>query len=140
MQIRELDLKELDIAYAVLSQLRPELNYKEFEDLIYDMRYMDYKMIGIFEGDNLVTYAGVAIQTNLYHKRHLYIYDLVTDFSQRSKSYGKMMLDYLSDYAKVGACENIVLSSGLQRTEAHNFYTVNDFEKKSFVFVKALSS
>lgn len=108
MQIRELDLKELLIAYEVVSQFHTLLTYKEFEDLIYDMRYMDYKMIGIFEADTLVTYAGVAIQTNLHHKRHLLIFELVTDKKYRDRGYQEMMLEYLNDYAKMGMCESVV--------------------------------
>lgn len=138
MQIRELDLKELETVYEVLSQLRQELSYKEFEDLIYDMRYMEYKMIGIMEGEKLVTFAGVSIQTNLYHKRHLYLYDFVTDKPYRAKGYGKMMLEYLQDYAKVGMCENIVLSSGYAREDAHRFYEADGFKKTSHLFVKAI--
>ena len=120
MQIRELDLKELQTVYDVLSQLRVDLSYKEFEDLIYDMRHMEYRMIGIMDADELITYAGVAVQTNLYHKRHLYVFDLITDEKYQGKGYGKMMLDYLVDYAKMGMCENIVLSSGFQREDAHS--------------------
>ena len=138
MQIRELDLKELYSVYDVLSQLRVNLSYKEFEDLIYDMRHMEYKMIGIMDGEELITYAGVAVQTNLYHKRHLYVFDLVTDKKYQGKGYGKMMLDYLVDYAKMGMCENIVLSSGFSKENAHNFYEKNGFDKKSFVFLKTL--
>ncbi len=138
MQIRELDLKELLTAYEVVSQLRVDLSYKEFEDLIYDMRTMEYKIFGIMDDEELITYAGVAIQTNLYHKRHLYIFDLVTDEKYRGKKYGKMMLDYLQDYAKIGMCKNIVLSSGLQRGQAHEFYEKNGFIKKSYVFLKSL--
>ncbi|MCF6340023.1 MAG: GNAT family N-acetyltransferase [Sulfurimonas sp.] len=140
MQIRELDLKELLTAYEVVSQLRVDLSYKEFEDLIYDMRDMEYKIFGIMNGEELITYAGVTIQTNLYHKRHLYIFELVTDEKYRGKKYGEMMLDYLYDYAKVGMCENIVLSSGLQKKEAHGFYEKNGFTKKSYVFLKSLDS
>ena len=138
MQIRELDLKELYTVHDVLKQLRTELTYKEFEDLIYDMRHMDYKMLGIMDGEVLITYAGVAVQTNLYHKRHLFVFDLVTDERYRSKKYGKMMLDYLVDYAKVGMCENIVLSSGFEKENAHRFYEVNGFDKKSFIFKKSV--
>ncbi len=138
MQIRELDLKELQNVYDVLSQLRVDLSYKEFEDLVYDMRHMEYKMIGVMQGDELITYAGVAIQTNLYHKRHLYVFDLVTDEKYRAKGYGKMMLEYLEDYAKMGMCENIVLSSGFSKENAHEFYEKNGFDKKSFVFLKTL--
>jgi len=138
MQIRELDLKELDIAYELVRQLRKNLSYKEFEDLIYDMRYMEYKMFGIMDDEKLLTYAGVSICTNLYHKRHLYVYELVTDEKYRSKNYGNMMIDYLNDYAKVGMCENIVLSSGFDKENAHRFYENNGFVKKSFVFLKSI--
>lgn len=134
MQIRELNLKELDTAYNVIKQLRTELLYKEFEDLIYDMRHMEYKMFGIMDGEELITYAGVAVQTNLYHKRHLYVFDLVSDNKFRNVGYGKMMLDYLEDYARTCMCENIVLSSGFAREKAHQFYDKNGFEKKSYVF------
>lgn len=138
MQIRELDLRELLTAYEVVSQLRTSLSYEEFEDLIYDMRDMEYKMLGIMDGEMLMTYAGVAVQTNLYYKRHLYIFDLVTDEKHRARGYGKMMLEYLHDYAKMGMCENIVLSSGFEREKAHKFYEKNGFTKKSFVFLKSL--
>ncbi|DAB28333.1 MAG: GNAT family N-acetyltransferase [Sulfurimonas sp. RIFOXYD12_FULL_33_39] len=138
MQIRELSLRELVMAYEIVSQLRTSLSYKEFEDLIYEMRSMEYKMLGIMEREKLVTYAGVAVQTNLYHKRHLFVFDLVTDEKYRSKDYGKMMLEYLNDYAKMAMCENIVLSSGLQREDAHRFYEKNGFVKKSFVFLKSI--
>lgn len=138
MQIRELDLKELLTVYEVVSQLRVSLSYKEFEDLIYDMRGMEYKMIGIMDGETLITYAGVSVQTNLYHKRHLYVFDFVTDEKYRDKKYGNMMLDYLIDYAKMGMCENIVLSSGFEKEKAHKFYEKNGFIKKSFVFIKSV--
>jgi len=136
MQIRELNLKELYTAYDVLKQLRPMLSYKEFEDLIYDMRHIEYKMFGIMEGEELITYAGVAVQTNLYHKRHLYVFDLVSDEKYRSGGYGAMMLEYLEDYAKTCMCENIVLSSSFERENAHKFYEKNGFDKKSYIFLK----
>jgi len=134
-----MSLKELESVFDVLRQLRVDLSYDEFEDLVYEMRHIEYKMIGILENDELITYAGVAISTNFYHKRHLFVFDLVTAKKHRKKGYAKMMLDYLKDYAKMGMCENIVLSSGFQREDAHRFYENSGFVKKSFVFVKELS-
>lgn len=113
MQIRELDLKELYTVYDVLKQLRPELSYKEFEDLIYDMRHMDYKMIGIMEKDELITYAGVAIQTTLADKRHLQVYDLITDEKYSALKYDVIMVEYLEDYSKIAMCEKILYSPNL---------------------------
>ena len=108
MQIRELDLKELSIAYDVVKQLRVDLSYKEFEDLIYDMRYMNYKMFGVFERDIVITYAGVAVQTTLKDRRYLAIFDIVTCRDYEDSVYTQMMKDYLSDYAKTCMCEKVV--------------------------------
>jgi GNAT superfamily N-acetyltransferase len=138
MQIRELNLKELLMAYEVVSQLRTDLSYNEFEDLIYEMRSIEYKMFGVMDGEKLITYAGVAVQTNLYYRRYLFIFDLVTDEKFRGSGYGVMMLEYLHDYAKMSMCKNIVLSSGFQREDAHRFYEKNGFMKKSFVFLKSV--
>ena len=140
MQIRELDLKELENIYDVVKQLRVELSYKEFEDLVYDMRHIEYKMIGIIDKDELCCYAGVAVQTNFYHKRHLYVYDFITDVKHRENGYGAMMLEYLSDYAKMAMCENMVLSSSFKKEDAHRFYEKQGFAKKSFIFVKGLTA
>jgi len=138
MQIRELSLKELENVYGVLSQLHLELSYDEFEDLVYDMRHTDYKMIGILEKDKIVTYAGVSIGTNFYHKRHLFVSDFVTDKKYRAKGYGEMMLDYLKDYAKMAMCENLVFSSELTKDDVVGFFQKNGFVKKSFTFVRSL--
>jgi hypothetical protein len=136
MQIRELNLKELDMAYELISQLHTHLSYNEFEDLIYNMRDTEYKMIGIMNGEKLITYAGVAIQTNLYYKRHLYIFELVTN--DLSLKYENMMMEYLEDYAKIGMCENIILALGIEKINAHKFYEKQDFCKKSFEYLKVI--
>jgi ribosomal protein S18 acetylase RimI-like enzyme len=138
MQIRELNLKELQTAWEVLSQLRTDIDYNEFENLVYAMRESNYTMIGIFEKSELLTYAGVSINTNLFYKRHLFVHELVTDIQYRLQGYAKMMLDYLYDYAKMGACENIVLFSEDETKENHKFYEQHGFKKNSTLFVKVI--
>ncbi|MBU0721423.1 GNAT family N-acetyltransferase [bacterium] len=138
MQIRELDLRELFTAYDVLVQLRPELSYNEFEDLIYDMKHMEYKMLGIFEGAQLITYAGVAVQTNLSHKRHLHIYDLITDTRYKTKNYSQMMFEYLHDYAKIAMCENMVFASDISEHDIGEFCVKNGCAKKQHLFVRSV--
>ncbi|MBN2782497.1 MAG: GNAT family N-acetyltransferase [Campylobacterales bacterium] len=108
MQIREIDLKELDDAYGLVKELYKDMSYKEYEDLIYDMRHMEYKMLGIFEGDELVSYSGVCIHTTLKDKRHLKVYDFVTSKRYDGEKYPKIMRDYIDDYAKMGMCERVV--------------------------------
>jgi len=108
MQIRELDLKELYTIYDVLKQSYTELTYEEFENIIYDMRYMEYKMIGVFEKGELVTYAGVCILTTIKEKRHLKVFDFVTSKSFDSIKYDAIMKEYLLDFARVAMCEKVI--------------------------------
>lgn len=138
MQIRELNLRELETAYGVVSQLRKNLSYKEFEDLIYDMRHIEYKMFGIFESGELVNYAGASICTSLLYKRHLVVYDLVIDSNYKNKGYRNMMYEYLKDYAKTCMCENLVLVTDIDEINAYSFNQKNSFEKKSHLFVEKI--
>ena len=138
MQIRELALTELDTAYEVLKELRTGLSYDDFEDLVYAMRHQEYKIYGIFEEGTLVTYAGVCVQVNLYWKRHLFLHDLVTRATHRGRGYGKEMLLYLGDIARMFQCECIALTSGHQRSDAHRFYEREGFASVSAAFIKPL--
>lgn len=108
MQIRELTLKELDTAWELVKQLRTSLEYDEFEDLIYEMREINYTMIGIFEQDRIVAYAGVNVSTNLVDKRHLYVSEFIVDNEVARDAYEVLLQEYLEDYAKMAACESIL--------------------------------
>ncbi|NPA58938.1 MAG: GNAT family N-acetyltransferase [Epsilonproteobacteria bacterium] len=107
MQIREIGLKELDLVYSVLSKSYQELTYKEFEDLIYDMREINYKMLGIFDNEELISYAGVVILTTFKDKRHLKVFDFITSDKYDVAKYDKLMKEYINDYAKMAMCESV---------------------------------
>jgi len=107
MQIRELNLKELYDVYEVLSQLR-DIDYDEFENLIYDMREMNYIMIGILDKNRLISFAGVVIQTTFKNKRHLKVFDFITSSFYDKEKYDKILKEYLYDYAKMSMCNTVI--------------------------------
>lgn len=107
MQIREISLKELDTAYEIVKEIYT-ISYKEFEDLIYDMRYMEYKMIGIFEKDIIISYAGIAIQTTLKDKRFLKVFEFKTKTCFNQTKYNAILQDYLDDYARMAMCTKVI--------------------------------
>ena len=107
MQIREINLKEIDTIYDVVKELHKDISYQEFEDLIYDMRHIEYTMLGIFEKNLLITYAGVAIITTLKDSRHLRVFDFITSNKYNTNKYNNIMKEYIADYAKVAMCEKV---------------------------------
>ncbi len=138
MQIREITLQELDVAFELVKALRPHLDYDAFEDRVYAMRHQEYIMVGIFERGELVCFAGYSVLVNLAHGRHLFLFDLITHPLMHSQGFGKEMLLYLRDQGKIKQCERIVLSSGWQRKDAHRFYEKEGFESTGALFVAPL--
>lgn len=139
MEITELKTThEYQEAYPLMHELRTNLDEEEFYSLLQDMIPQGYRLFVIRANDQIVSLAGVAIQTNLYYKKHLWVYDLVTKDEFRSKNYGKKLLRYLEDFAKENQCQSIALSSGLKRELAHEFYERAEYEKVSYVFKKPL--
>lgn len=74
-----------------------------------------------------------------YIGEFIWVCDLVTDSTKRSKGYGEKLLAYVHEWAKANHYETVALSSGLQRTDAHRFYEEKmGYNKASYVFKKAL--
>ena len=138
MQIREMDLRELYEIYELLKQLHQNLSYEAFENLIYDMRHMEYKMFGLFEKGELISFAGVALQTTFLHKRHLLVFDLITDEPWRFMGYAKVMLLFLEDYARTLMCQQMLIHTAFEYEDAQKFYEKKGFIKESFGFYKLL--
>lgn len=106
------------------------------------------KMKRVFEGGGRMcvaerdgAVAGVAvyrIHENTSSGMHMYVDDLVTDESQRSRGVGKALLDYLQTLARELKCETFKLDSGTQRQQAHKFYFREGMTVHAFHFLKSL--
>ena len=77
---------------------------------------------------------------NTHAGRKLYVDDLVTDATQRSKGVGKLLLDGLTEEARRRGCQSFELDSGTQRTDAHRFYFREGMAIRVFGFTKPLVS
>jgi GNAT superfamily N-acetyltransferase len=130
---------ELIKGFEVLKQLRTHLDENSFLELYSQMEQEGYKLIGLEEDGNTVAVTGIIILTNLYNGKHVYVYDLVTDESNRSKGYGEQLLNYVHEYGKQNGCGQVALQSGLQRINAHRFYEEKmEYRKLSFAYCKEL--
>lgn len=140
-RIKELTTRE-DIlsSYHVMRQLRPHLNEEKFAELVTEMMFVGgYKLFALYDDAVLVSLVGFAKQANLYYGKHLWVYDLVTDASRRSRGYGRILMKFVFGWAKENDCECVALSSGIVREAAHRFYEKKfGMEKSSYVFRKAI--
>ena len=81
-----------------------------------------YLQAAVFDGDTVVAVAGYRFMETLYAGKTLYVDDLNTDDTRRSRGYGKALMDWLKARSQRSACVQLQLDSGVQREQTHRFY------------------
>jgi hypothetical protein len=109
MQIREIDLSEIYMEYRLIKNKRDDSDYKEFEDLIYQMHKEGYKLFGVFEEEDMKVFAIIKIEMSLKYKRYLHICEIFYD-PEIDKFYNEMLI-FLIDYSKINMCNTVVTNT-----------------------------
>ena len=131
---------DIERCFDVMSELRTHLQRDTFLATVRHMETEGYRLAFIDEQErgNVVAVAGYRIYTNLFMGKHLYVDDLVTANSQRSKGYGEQMVQWLREQAKNNGCRFFHLDSGTHRGAAHKFYFKQGFTIASYHFSEEL--
>ncbi|MGE0030844.1 MAG: GNAT family N-acetyltransferase [Steroidobacteraceae bacterium] len=125
---------EIADCYDVMAELRPHIPREQFLPLVRSMQADGYRLACIRDGGRVVAVAGYRFGTNLFAGRHLYVDDLVTADSERSRGYGRELLAWLRALAVENDCDVFHLDSGVQRKRAHAFYLREGMEQSSLHF------
>jgi GNAT superfamily N-acetyltransferase len=123
---------------AVLRELRPHLTAESFASLYEEGYGQGLRYLAAFEGDRCVGAAGWRVMVTTDTLRKLYVDDLVTKASHRSRGVGQALLAHLGERASEGGCQVLDLDSGVQRADAHRFYMREGFVITSFHFVRRI--
>ena len=129
---------EIQNCFDVMAELRTHLKRDDFLETVRHMESEGYRLAYIEDGDAVVAVAGYRVYTNLFLGKNLYVDDLVTSASARSKGFGKQMLDWLREKAKKAGCRSYHLDSGTARGQAHKFYFNQGFTISSYHFSEQL--
>lgn len=110
-------------ARRVMRQLRPQVSEASYLETVRRMMQTDgYLQAAVFDGDMVVAVAGYRFMEMLFSGRSLYVDDLNTDETRRSRGHGRMLMDWLKREAKGRGCAQLQLDSGVQREQTHRFY------------------
>ncbi|MCP4049843.1 MAG: GNAT family N-acetyltransferase [bacterium] len=138
--MKRLEIKSISIpddikgCYTVVKELRSHVSQEQFEQQVKRQQQNGYKLIALSNNDMFVAIAGFRISECLAWGKFLYVDDLVTKSTEKSKGYGQKLLDYLTSYAKQQGCNMLHLDSGVQRFTAHRFYIKQGMDIKSHHF------
>ena len=138
MAKRAITGKEIATCFDVMSELRTKLRKSDFLKTIRHMESEGYRLAFIEDDGKIVSVAGYRIYTNLFMGKHLYVDDLVTSDTARSKGYGEQMVNWLRNEARKEDCNFFHLDSGTHRGGAHRFYFRQGFTIASYHFSEEL--
>jgi GNAT superfamily N-acetyltransferase len=131
---------DLARCFPIMVQLRPQLIQSEFIDKVKHQQQSGYFLAYLEESGAIKAVAGFRLVENLVDGRLLYVDDLITEASERSKGYGSALFDWLLKYAKSLNCVSVQLDSGVQRGDAHRFYFGKGMKISSYHFKLSVDS
>jgi len=117
----------------LMRQLRPNVTEDDYLPTVRRMMESNgYRLAAVANHGDIRAVAGYRYLEMLYCGKIMYVDDLNTDERDRSKGWGKLLLDWLKQEAKSHGCAELHLDSGVQRGPTHRFYfrerlTINAF-------------
>lgn len=84
-EITELETEEEWLsAFSVMKQLRSHLDESSYLEYRTKLREEGYTLFALSIENEIVSLAGVAVNTNMYYGDHVWVYELITDAGHRS--------------------------------------------------------
>lgn len=131
MQVRELSSDaEITAAYPLARELRDRIREDSFLAEVRRQQSESYRLYGGFEGERLVSLAGVRRSHTLSRGEHLFVDDLVTAEAARGRGHGAEMMRGLAAVAAAQGIPRVYLDA---RLTAKGFY-----EGLGFTFLTAI--
>jgi len=127
--------KEILRCHPVMRELRPLWQSPEqFVERVQRQQEQGYQLAFVESNGEICAVAGYRFMESLFSGKFLYVDDLVTRESDRSRGFGGELLDWLIEQAREHDCENLELDSGVQRFDAHRFYFSKRMSISSYHF------
>ncbi len=120
VQVRELSSdSEIAAAYPLARELRDRLREDTFVGEVRRQQRDGYRLFGGFDGDRLVSLAGVRCSHTLSRGEHLFVDDLVTAEGARGRGHGAELMRALAALAAADGIPRVYLDA---RLTAKGFY------------------
>ena len=131
---------ELEKCFPVMKELRPHLNLTDYITIYNQAHKSDgYEIVAIEENNNVVAVMGYRVLFDYVRGKHIYIDDLVSTETARSKGLGAELLRYAESVAKELNCKTLRLCTGVENGRGMKFYEKNGWIKRAYSYGKKLS-
>ncbi len=134
------DKNDLERCYPVMKELRTALSFNDYMEIYEQAHKSDgYEIVGVESDGKITAVMGYRILHDYVHGKHLYIDDLVSTESQRSKGLGAQLLAYAENLAKELGCKGLRLCTGIENELGKKFYERHNWKLRAVAYKKKLS-
>ncbi|MEJ8840021.1 GNAT family N-acetyltransferase [Ramlibacter sp. AN1133] len=140
-QLRHVETnQDFHAAFAVMRELRPHLvDADAFIAQLQRQAHQGYRLLGAWDGMQVLGLAGYRHQENLIYGRFIYIDDLVTTGSVRSRGIGAALINAVREEAYRHGCKQLMLDTALGNSLAQRFYFRQGLLSRALHFGQALA-
>jgi GNAT superfamily N-acetyltransferase len=127
--------EEIGRCFPVMRELRTHIiDEQTFVERVLKQQEQGYQLAFLKAEGEIRAVAGYRFLESLFSGKNLYVDDLVTRETDRSRGFGAELLDWLIKEARTHGCESLELDSGVQRFNAHRFYFSKRMSISSYHF------
>lgn len=131
---------EVAACFPVMTLLRPHLTgADELVARVARQREAGYRILAAWRVGTPVALAGYRTEENLIHGRFIYVDDLVTAESERSRGLGARLLGAVAAEGRKLGCDKLVLDTALDNIQAHRFYHREGLRARALRFSRPIS-
>ena len=98
----------------------------------------NYECVGMYDDNHLIGICGLWYMTRHYIGKSVEPDHVVIDQAYQNRGLGKMLFEWIYDYAISKGCEASELNTYVQNRKSHKFYYNEGYEIYGFHFVKIL--
>ncbi|MDL2401073.1 GNAT family N-acetyltransferase [Rhizobium mayense] len=126
-------------SFAVMRELRPQIEDANiYRERVQRQQRDGYRLLGVWQDDELSGLAGYRHLENLIYGRFTYIDDLVVRQSHQRSRLGEGLIEQVRMLAKADGRAMLVLDTGLANSLAQRFYFRNGLLARGLHFGQQL--
>ncbi len=108
------------------------------KERLQEMVRQNYECLGVFDAEKLIGVCGLWFQTRHYAGKSVEVDHVIIDDAYRSHGIGKVLMEYVYEYARKKSCKWVELNTYVHNFPSHKFYYNQGFVAKGYHFVKEL--
>lgn len=134
-----LDVTSFDAITTFLHQLNASLSLKVVIKRQKELNnYPNYTWFGLFANGELVGITGGWTTMRIYSGKQLEIDNVTIHEKHQSKGYGKILLEYIENWAVANDYLSIELNTYVSNYRSHKFYFNKDYKILGYHFQKSI--